>query len=112
MSQVKEGIRHDKEMVQKGGKSSEDIRKYRPCISLQRQYAQGAGVDVLSNIQMEMGMAMNALTGCNKGIEAGIKEVQQYIGSVHERESLLLEVLSEEGINSDAAKRQSMMSDW
>ena len=55
-------------------------------------------------------MAMNAPTGRNEGIEADIKEVQEHIGSVQKRESLLLEALSEEDINNDAAKRQSMVT--
>ena len=36
LSHAKEGTRHDKEMVRKGGKSSEGIRNYRPCNALQR----------------------------------------------------------------------------
>ena len=97
-------------MVQKGGTGSEDLKNHRPCNALQRQYTQGAGADVLSNIQMEMGMATNTLTGCNEGIEADIREVHTHIGSVQKRESLLLEALSEEDINRDAAKRQSMVT--
>ena len=58
-----------------------------PNNALRRQYAQGAGADMLANMQMEMGMAMEASTGCNKDIEADIREVQEYIGLAQERET-------------------------
>ena len=100
LKEFKEGARHDKDMVKKRGKSQEDLLQYVPNNALRRQYAQGAGADMLANMQMEMGMAMEASTGCNKGIEADIREVQEYIGLVQERETQLFKVLSRDDIST------------
>jgi hypothetical protein len=48
--EAKEGTRHDEDMVRKRGTGAEDLKNHRPCNALQRQYTQGAGADVLSNI--------------------------------------------------------------
>ena len=75
-----------------------DILQYTPKEALKRQYTQEVGADMLDNMDMEMEMAMKASTG-NEEIIADIRKVQEYIGSVHERETELSKVLSGDGIS-------------
>ena len=94
--EFKKEAKHDKSMVRKGGKSQTDILQYTPKEALKRQYTQEVGADMLDNMDMEMEMAMKASTG-NEEIIADIRKVQEYIGSVHERETELSKVLSGDG---------------
>ena len=75
-----------------------DILQYTPKEALKRQYTQEVGADMLDNMDMEMETAIKASTG-NEEIIADIRNVQEHIGSVHERETNLSKVVSGDEIS-------------
>ena len=93
--EFRKGAKHDEDMVRKGGKNQKDIRQYTPKEALKRQYTQEVGAEMLENMDMEMEMAMKASTG-NKEIIAEIRKVQEYIGSVQQRETELSRLSGDE----------------
>ena len=62
--------------------------QYTPNAALKRHYSQEVSAEMLENMDMEMEMARKASTG-NKEIIAEIRKVQEYIGSVQQRETEL-----------------------
>ena len=86
--EFRKGAKHDEDMVRKGGKNQKDIRQYTPNAALKRHYTQEVSAEMLENMDMEMEMARKASTG-NKEIIAEIRKVQEYIGSVQQRETEL-----------------------